>query len=159
VPTQYIRDNGGTGWLAKYNDSLIAALKDIYPHHKWKPALKRAASYALTTSKSQHILHQMVVKMFPDMPVLSDYWYRDYHTEFKRIQFDIYFPTLSLALEYNGEPHCIYKSHIRACCSVAIQSPIESLPSAIQSYRLTLKIFPRSLTQKSMNNKRETNRS
>jgi hypothetical protein len=35
VSANEVLKNGGRSWLVKYNNSLIAALRDIYPQHNW----------------------------------------------------------------------------------------------------------------------------
>jgi hypothetical protein len=51
VSSQYVKDNGGSGWLKKYNDSLINALRDIYPGYNWNKKV------AVLGSKAQNELY------------------------------------------------------------------------------------------------------
>ena len=55
VTVKYVKDNGGASWLMKYKDSLVKALKDIYPHHNWEATKSR------TALKSQSLLYLYVI--------------------------------------------------------------------------------------------------
>jgi hypothetical protein len=107
VTQQYINDNGGRGWLAKFGFSLPRALKEVYPAHQWKMAKYQ------TGSKSQTVLYQMVKQMFPQRDIFANFWYPDLKLFGGNVQYDIYIPSLALGFEYNGAQHCILYQFVR----------------------------------------------
>jgi len=103
-----------------YNGSLIKLLRAIYPDHNWR-LWKFSAPTIVTkdkriiASKAQYLLYQFFQKLIPTYKVEFNSKYSDFNIinndklGYKKfIEFDIFIPVLSLAIEYNGEGH--YKS-------------------------------------------------
>ncbi len=108
VSVKRLKEHGGAGLLRYHKHSLIQALKAAYPQHSWVP-WRFAQPHNVVqgqshSSKDQHLLLQHIHQLFPRCQIDSNYHYGSGKKQDK-IQFDIFIPHLSLALEYNGEYH------------------------------------------------------
>ncbi len=135
VSLQQVAASGGLSMLSRHKHSLITALKTLYPDHPWKEwKFSRPHNVARGKSlfsKTQYLLFQYVQRVssrcrgvlplyiFPGMEIEFNFKYFDYKKAgvTRWIEFDvsntrcavslheIFIPSLSLALEYNGEAH------------------------------------------------------
>jgi len=106
ISTTQVKKYGGAGLFSQYG-SFTNALKAIYPNHIWKPwSVTRPHNFVrgkMTFSKDQHLLSQLVTKLFKNCSIELNY---QFHSKTHRpMELDIFIPEYSLALEYNGEYH------------------------------------------------------
>eukprot|EP01114_Cavostelium_apophysatum_P019814 TRINITY_DN6476_c0_g1_i1.p1 TRINITY_DN6476_c0_g1~~TRINITY_DN6476_c0_g1_i1.p1 ORF type:complete len:606 (-),score=129.46 TRINITY_DN6476_c0_g1_i1:43-1860(-) len=101
--------NDGGGLLGLYSNSVMQALRSVYPEHNWEePERKRGKS-----SKSQTRLFKIVQELFrsaTDIHVNYIHEALKYARSGLSMELDIYIPSLSLAFEYQGEQHYIEQS-------------------------------------------------
>ena len=85
------------------NGGLYKLLKEYYRNENWKKewfSLKRKRS-------TQRWLHVCCSRLFTFYPLFEDYYHPTirYSNSKLSIQFDVYIPSLNIAIEYNGEQH------------------------------------------------------
>jgi len=99
ISSSQVRQAGGTVLLRYYNNSLLQALREIYPDHFWKdlPHFR----FNKGSSKAQVALQNTIVNLLPETQMLVNFR----HPELNRLEYDIFLPQLSLAFEYQGETH------------------------------------------------------
>jgi len=88
----------------------LRALKAVFPTQQWNSwSFSRphnVPSKFSKFSKTQYLLYQQVQKIFPNEIVKLNFAYSDFDRKVARyIEFDVFIPSLSLAIEYNGEHH------------------------------------------------------
>jgi len=92
------------GWRAiEKNGGLPKLLPKYFPDYDWDVKL-----LTKTIKKTaQHTLHDLLLQLFPNTLLLSDYHHPDllYTSTQRRMELDIYLPSLSLAFEYQGQQH------------------------------------------------------
>ncbi len=115
-----------------YNSSLITALQTIYPEHSWLPWRFRSPQVGYRTSKKQNLLvhyvkkvskrvYHVTTEILPMYIIEVNFVYKDSKQYGRPLEFDVFVPELSLALEYNGEYHyhsgypCCRKRKIAFC--------------------------------------------
>jgi hypothetical protein len=86
------------------------ALSVLYPQNEWQLysfSRPHQAAIGSSTSKAQIELMKCVRKLFPNRVVESNFMHKGYTypNSSRPIEYDIFVPSLSLALEYQGEPH------------------------------------------------------
>jgi hypothetical protein len=87
---------GGSGLLSYYNYSLLHMLKSEYPNENWSE-LQRITSEGQSTVESI-LKHHLSEEVFTNYKIYDE----DRHCI---LELDVYIPSLSLALEYQGEMH------------------------------------------------------
>ena len=104
VSREEIRSVPGGGSFLHNRMRLRDALEMAYPHSDWK---RNFSELGATKKSTQRWMKICMQQLFPDMPVLEDF----YHTVLasdakgKGLELDIFLPDLSLAVEFNGEHH------------------------------------------------------
>lgn len=98
-------------YLLVLNKGLIPLLKKVYPDYPWK------ASSTPTVSKIQLGMWNAIMSLFPNEQVHFNYNAEVFWSNTKkRMEFDLYAPRISLALEYQGEQH--YKDNLMGISQV-----------------------------------------
>eukprot|EP01114_Cavostelium_apophysatum_P007737 TRINITY_DN1990_c0_g1_i5.p1 TRINITY_DN1990_c0_g1~~TRINITY_DN1990_c0_g1_i5.p1 ORF type:complete len:848 (+),score=203.21 TRINITY_DN1990_c0_g1_i5:93-2636(+) len=100
VTREQVFKNAGFTILRYYGDSLMNALEAVYPEHPWKS--HKALDIERRSSKAQSHLFKAVLSIFPGKSVHNNFKYQLDQTP---IEVDVAVPSLSLAFEYQGEPH------------------------------------------------------
>jgi len=106
VTVDDILRNGGWGLLSRYGGSLQRALKSIYPDMTWDKTPD--ANLSWKRKKSEGNLFRVMQGLFPkNSDVHSNYVHPSFtFSESKKaMTFDIFIPSLKLALEHQGEHH------------------------------------------------------
>lgn len=102
IRNEDIKMQGGAGLLKHYKDSLSEALPLIYPEFNWE--LNKKLFVQPFISKAQMRLYNIVMELFPDSQVQMEGNHS--RSKYNRpVQFDIFIPSLHLAIEYQGEQH------------------------------------------------------
>ncbi len=90
-----------------YNGSLMKALQIVYPQHLWQPLHFSVGKFRTVSSlghslfsKTQHLLFEYVQNILGGVDVQLNY-----RMPGRSMEFDVFAPELSLAIEYNGEYH------------------------------------------------------
>lgn len=93
------------GYLFKKFNGLILLLATVYPDYPWN--IKHS------TNKSQQFLIRIAKELFPTAHIQTEYRPPGfvYVDTGEKMQFDIYIPSLSLAMEYQGEHHYFPVQH------------------------------------------------
>jgi hypothetical protein len=123
VSYEDILKNGGAGVLSNNKSSLLNCTQDFYtttyislvlstcyPEFSWVRYhySKPHQAPGVATSKAQMMLRDMLSRLLKDHRVELNYsaegWFYEKQKS-KSISLDIYCPSLSLAFEYQGEPH------------------------------------------------------
>lgn len=100
--------------MLRVHDGLYNVLKKVYPEFPWQQEYFSRSYWG----KTQWILYVIVKRLFPNLQVALDYAHPKmrFPDSQQKMQLDVYVPSLSLALEYQGQQHyevCIYvASHV-----------------------------------------------
>lgn len=108
VTTTSFRKNRGDGLLVHhYGGSPALALQTILSDYKWQPE-----KFSISR-KRQKSIYSIVKKYFPNDKVEWNYKHSEllYKRSKKKMELDIYLPSKSLAIEYQGEQHFIPLEH------------------------------------------------
>eukprot|EP01114_Cavostelium_apophysatum_P017565 TRINITY_DN5254_c0_g1_i1.p1 TRINITY_DN5254_c0_g1~~TRINITY_DN5254_c0_g1_i1.p1 ORF type:complete len:742 (+),score=155.67 TRINITY_DN5254_c0_g1_i1:67-2292(+) len=115
VTLQQLRILGG-GWLPTKYTSLPVLLKMVFPEHDWETKKFHGAQYPLDekrhTGKHQLLIAKRLCQILPhitDMEIEYKHPTLKFDESGREMIFDIYIPSLSLALEYQGKQH--YEQH------------------------------------------------
>jgi hypothetical protein len=83
--------------LVKKSGGLVQTLSKYFPHHSWN-------FHKSTATKTQQILAQQIQKILPDLEILYNYKHPllAFSSHERQMEFDIYVPALSMAVEYQG---------------------------------------------------------
>jgi len=115
VSNTQIISHGGYGLLNYHRCSLLRMLRTAFPQMNWKAGLLRHPHFAKSGqssySKVQYLLFTLVKQIFPSTVCEFNYGFKHQQSSqagLNYIEFDIFIPEVSLAIEYNGEYH--YKS-------------------------------------------------
>jgi len=93
----------GASSLFRTSDSLINALKTLYPHHNW-----RAKQFKDNTKKSnQRSLLRNLGRIFSNTEMVEDYYFEATVSFLDpcQLEIDVYIESLSIGFEYQGEQH------------------------------------------------------
>lgn len=135
VTSHYINTLKGGSLLRR--STLMSNLSKIYPQHSFKPA----NTFGL--NKSQAILVRKLQNLFPDEDVRVNYKTPEFTfgTSKFRMEHDIYLPSYSLVIEYQGQQH--YKDNwFLFGCSQDVQSKDQEKKEAFNKAGLTLVHIP-----------------
>mmetsp|Transcript_3386 Transcript_3386/g.4649 ORF Transcript_3386/g.4649 Transcript_3386/m.4649 type:complete len:383 (+) Transcript_3386:107-1255(+) len=89
-------------YIVKKKGGLEAILKNLYPHVKWEASKFKSAG----KKSAQRWLLLTLQKIFAQEEVFEDYLHPDLQlSPKKKLQLDVFIPSLSLGLEYQGEHH------------------------------------------------------
>ena len=85
----------------RYDINIVLTLKKIYPEEKWKRKL-----FSIRTKKvNQLMLYTITKSLFPTVHIFEDYHHPYLQSDRVPQAYDIFFPSLNLALEYQGAQH------------------------------------------------------
>jgi hypothetical protein len=93
----------GGGSVVLYQGGLVSLLRLVYPNHEWDV---EALKVKRLGHKTQEHLSQVLQQIFPDVPFTSNFRHSQIRLDGNRqLELDIYYPSLSLAFEYQGRQH------------------------------------------------------
>lgn len=101
VPIESVKMMKGSQILYR-EGGLIQVLMKVYPEHPWNEA-----NHQSRMKKVENYLLKMTKRIFPDNQVETCYVPTNmaYPSTAAKMELDIYIPSLSLAIEYQGEQH------------------------------------------------------
>ena len=100
ISTFQIAQFGGSGLLYTYN-GLIGVLEEFYSSVSWNRQLLNAKD----KKSAQRWLYLQTKTLFPNIEIIEDYLFPSERNSGVSLEFDIFIPSLNLALEYNGFHH------------------------------------------------------
>ena len=99
VPSGLIHNLKGAQ-LLRYAGGIAPFLAKRFPHHNWKLEAHKLSK------KTQSQLYKTLTDLFPLLEITMDYKHSDMtFTSSKKMELDLFIPSLSIAFEYMGEHH------------------------------------------------------
>ncbi len=95
-----------------YSGSISKVLESVYPEYDWNQFIPDSSNqnpyyYASVVAKSQHQLYNTLRNLLPHLDVYHNYKHPDVYSSdtTKRLELDVYIPSLGLGFEYQGKQH------------------------------------------------------
>jgi len=142
--TEDIVRNGGQGVLNKYSSSLFRALSSVFPNENWDMLKRRHYSSNMRMpSKAQMNLFRMVRSILPNEYVETDFRVPGLLIGARSaVEYDIFFPSLSLAFEYQGEVHYFNSTYSTSTSLLHKQYHDERKQKLSSNFGITLITIP-----------------